>query len=501
MLRRLFCPSLAVILSLAGSAPAGPPQPDDGQRSTWPQFRGPNGCAAAAEGMKLPVEFGPDKNVLWKVALPPGHSSPCIWGDRIFLTGFDAVAKKLEACCLDRNTGKTLWRRPAPAEMIEKVHEISTPATGTPASDGERVYVYFASFGLLCYDFAGKEVWKKPLPVPATRFGAGTSPIVVGDLVLLSGEYSPKPFLLAVDRRTGETVWQRERLPTGDGYATPVVWRHDGADEIIVHSPLRVAAYDLKDGVERWWVIAQSAACSSPVAGDGKLFVATWAHGGETEDRVKLPSFDELLAKYDKDKDGMLSKQEFPPDLDGFRRAEAAHIHGAAIKLIWFFDQLDANKDGKIGRFEWFAVQAFASMPVEHGLLALKPGGQGDVTKTHIAWKEKRGIPEVPSPVYYRGRIYMVRDGGIISCLDAATGKLVYRERLGPSGPYFASLVAGDGKLYAAGERGVVTVFAAGDTLQVLAKNDLGEPIFATPALVEGKIYLRTKANLYAFGE
>jgi outer membrane protein assembly factor BamB len=118
-----------------------------------------------------------------------------------------------------------------------------------------------------------------------------------------------------------------------------------------------------------------------------------------------------------------------------------------------------------------------------------------------VAWREKRAVPEVASPVAYRGRVYMVRDGGVVSCLDAATGKLLYRERLGPGGPYFASPVAGDGRVYAASGRGAVTVFAAGDEFRVLARNDLREPVCATPAIADGKLYVRTDKHLYAFGE
>ena len=133
--------------------------------------------------------------------------------------------------------------------------------------------------------------------------------------------------------------------------------------------------------------------------------------------------------------------------------------------------------------------------------MAIKPGGHGDVTKTHVRWRHERALPEVPSPLYYRGRVYMVRDGGLISCLDAKTGQLLYRERVGAAGVYFSSPVAGDGKVYVASQRGVITVLAGGDAFKVLARNDLGEPIQATPALVDGKLYVRTEKHLYAFGE
>lgn len=488
-----------IALTLAtGASWAVADQPEPAAR--WPQFRGSDGTGVAPDGMTLPERFGPADNVLWKTDLPVGHSSPCVWGDRIFLTGFDPVAKSLETLALDRRTGTILWRTPAKAEAIERVHEISNPATATPATDGERVYVYFASCGLICYDFAGGEQWRLPLPMPKTRFGAGTSPIVVGDVVLLNAEYPPKPVLLAVNRRTGETVWKKERPAVMEGYSTPVVWRHDGVDEVVVHGPTRLTAYALKDGAERWWVAVNSTACSSPVVGAGKLFASTWMVGSEPTDMVKLPTFDELLEKYDKNKDGMISKDEFPADLSFMKRADAGDIPGADVKIKPFFDMLDANKDGQISRLEWALVAMFANRKVEHGLFAIKPGGKGDATATHVLWRDPKATPEVPSPLYYRGRVYQVRDGGIASCLDAETGKLLYRERLGPGGAYFSSPVAGDGKVYAASMRGVVVVLKAGDVFQVLARNDLQEPVVATPALVGGIVYVRTEKHLYAFG-
>jgi hypothetical protein len=234
--------------------------------------------------------------------------------------------------------------------------------------------------------------------------------------------------------------------------------------------------------------------------GDGRLYAVTWMIGGEPSDKVKLPTFDELLAKYDKDKDGKISKDEFPADLSFLKRLDAGDVPGADVKIKPFFDNLDFNKDGKIDRLEWGMVSMFSSRKVEHGLFAVKPGGSGDVTRTHVLWRDEKATPEVPSPLFYRGRVYMVRDGGMASCLDAATGKVLFRERLGPGGAYFSSPVAGDGKVYAASGKGVMAVLEAGDTFKVLARNDLREPIMATPAIADGTVYVRTEKHLYAFG-
>jgi outer membrane protein assembly factor BamB len=487
------CVAFAVVIGFAVRAAAEPP-------AHWPQFRGPNASGVAPEGMKLPTKFGPNEHVVWKTPLPPGASSPCIWGDRIFLTDFDPEAKKLETFCLDRTNGQILWRRPAPADKIEKVHKVSSPAVATPAADGERVYVYFGSYGLLCYDFAGTELWKVPLPTPQTRFGTGTSPIVVGERVLLYSENLPKPFLLAVDRRTGTTAWKQEWVPLMEGYSTPIAWEHDGKTDVVTLSPARITGRDPADGKERWFVGVMCTACTTPVVGDGLLYAATYMIGGEADEMVPLPTFDQLLEKYDADKDGQISKDEFPKDLAVLRRPGAGDVPGADVKVINFFPQIDLNKDGKISRFEWTLVAAFANRKVDHGVLAIKPGGTGDVSKSHLAWKEPKEVPEIASPVYYRGRVYTVRNG-LVSCLNAETGKVVYRERLGPGGMYYSSPIAADGKLYAASGPGVVTVFAAGDKFQVLARNDFGEPIMATPAVADGTLYIRTDKHLYAIKE
>src|ERR1700680_4231680 len=183
----------------------------------WPQFRGPN-SSGIGDG-KPPVEFGPSQNVLWKAAVGTGLSSPIISKGRVFLTEFDRATKQLATLCIDQRTGKSLWRRTvAPAE-IEKVHEISSPAAPTPATDGERVYVYFGSYGVVSYDFDGKVLWERRLPLSQNIYGAVASPIVAGDLVVLNHQ-GKDAYLLAVNRRDGKTVWKTERSKFQYGLST-----------------------------------------------------------------------------------------------------------------------------------------------------------------------------------------------------------------------------------------------------------------------------------------
>ncbi len=494
MARTLAAPAVLGALLLLSPAPgrAG----DDGPR--WPQFRGPDGQGEAPDGMRLPTEFGPSAHVLWKTPLPSGHSSPCVWGDRIFLTGFEKDQRRLETLCLDRGTGRILWQQAAPAKQIERVHKVSSPAAATPATDGRRVYVYFGSCGLLCYDFDGKELWTHSLPPPATMYGSATSPVAVGGLVLLKRQGRDSA-LLALDGRTGETVWQKDKLPFDAGYSVPLVRRQGDVTEVVIHGDRGVKAYDLKDGRERWSLAGLlGAAIPSPAAAGDLVYVVSQFPGGDQDDHLKLPKFDELLQKYDKDKDGKLSRDEIPGDLALYRRDPKNHE--GDIRLLDLFDGFDMNRDGHIDKLEWFAASMMVGQ-LDNALLAVRTEGEGGTVRARVVWKEKKSLPEVPSPLVYHGRLYLVKNGGILSCLEAESGKLLYRERLGEGGIYYASPVAGDGKVYVTSDSGVVVVCKDGDKFEVLARNDLGEPIKATPALADGKLYLRTAANLYAFGE
>src|SRR6266481_19584 len=407
-------------------------------KAWWPQFRGPNSTGLG--GGKPPVRFGSGQKVRWKTAVGSGLSSVSVWGGRIFLTEFDRTNKQLATLCIDRRTGKVLWRRTVTAEAIEKVHEIGSPAASTPATDGERVYVYFGSYGLLCYDLDGNLKWERRLPIPENPYGAVASPIVAGDLLVLNHQ-GRDAYLLAMNRRDGRTVWKTDRSLFQYGWSTPVHWRHDGIDEIVVlggdfKPNQRLMAYNLSDGAERWWV-AGLPPCgkSTPVIGGGLLFLAA-------------------------------------PDIILEPAAEKRNPERAA--------QIYANNAARV--------------------MAVRPGGKGDVSQTHIAWSERKGVPGVPSPLYYDGRLYSFMNGGIVFCRDAKTGKLVYSGRLEVMGEYYSSPVAAGHKVYIASAEGVVVVLDAGEELKILAKNKLDGAILATPALVDGNIYVRTESHLYAFG-
>jgi outer membrane protein assembly factor BamB len=465
----------------------------------WPQFRGPNGAGVAASDEKLPVDFGPAKYV-WRTPLPQGLSSPCVWGDWIFLTGHDQETNQLETLCIDGRTGRLRWRRVAPTGTIEETHIAGGAAAPTPATDGQRVYVYFGSHGLLCYDYLGRQLWTRPLPVPFTEYGAGSSPVLVRDwLLLVRDQHQKTSCLLVVDCDNGQTVRTIDRPLSGRGWSTPMTWRHDQGEETVVLGSHRLAAYDLTDGSERWSLRGLAGhVISTPVAGEGMLFVSAWNPGGDLGEQWQLPDFAAFARKYDRNRDDHLNRHEIPSDYVALSRPRTDQIHN--VRLRDMFSYFDWSGDGRISRAEWNGFVADVSSR-ENKLVAIRAGGRGNLTKAHIAWEAKHGLPEVPSPLYYDGCVYLVKDGGIASCYDAKTGRLHYLARLGPGGPYYASPIAGDGKIYVASLRGVVVVYGAGDTLNVLARNDFGEQIVATPAIVGGMLYVRTSRHLYALGD
>jgi outer membrane protein assembly factor BamB len=238
----------------------------------------------------------------------------------------------------------------------------------------------------------------------------------------------------------------------------------------------------------------------TPVVAGDAIYVGTWMNRGEPDLRTDIPSFDELL-KNDTDRDGAMSLAEMPASLQIARRVDVVGVKGAdfLIESKDVLGFLDKNKDGKLDAAEWGVFTSQVGQSRDHGLLAVKPGGTGDVTLSNVLWKEPRGVPEIPTPLALKDRVYMVTNGGIVSCMDAATGKLLFRDRLGAGGPYYASPIAAEGRIYFSSGDGVVSVIEHADQMQVVGRNDLGEPIFATPAIVDGTIYVRSPRSLYAF--
>src|SRR5262245_5794080 len=450
----------------------------------WPQFRGPNG-SGVADGQKPPVEFGPDKNIRWKVPVPSGLSSPIVAGDKLLITAFDDG--KLYTIAYSRLNGKEAWRAEARAKQIEAYYKPEgSPAASTRATDGHRIVSYLGSCGLVCYDLAGKELWKLEMPpaVTAGDFGSGVSPILGDGTVVLVRDQKKDSTIVALDAVTGSLKWEQKRVSPAS-YCTPVVWDTPNGKQLVAAGHARMIGYDLKTGAEKWFLNGMpSGPCTSPITADGTLFFAGGGPSGPDDKEMQMPAFDAMLKDLDKDNDGALSREEAEKAFQGF------------------FDNQDANKDGKITRDEWETILKFMSEG-KNSAFALKSGGTGDAT-SQVLWKKTKGLPYIASAIVYRGQCGMVKDGGIVTAYDARTGAEVYQERALAPGQYYASPVAADGHLYFTSmDGGAVTVLKAGaNKPEVLATNPkLGERAAASPAIADDVLFVRTEKHLYAFAE
>jgi len=271
-------PEIYVIVVLLGSIMANGQE----RQAGWTQFRGPNG-QGVAQIDRVPIRFGPQTNVSWKTPVPAGHSSPVLWNSHVFLTAVEpAQPKELVLLAIDREEGTTLWRQLVRAETQGRFHSLNNPASSTPAVDEMHVYVYFGTYGLLCYDHAGNEVWQRRIDTPQSKYGAATSPILYGDKVILvlDGDGGSSR-LLAVQRDTGETVWQQPRPLFRAGWSTPMIFRHGEVDELVVLGSKRLTAYHPNTGAELWWAGGfPEETVGIPVTGDGLLFASAAALGG-----------------------------------------------------------------------------------------------------------------------------------------------------------------------------------------------------------------------------
>jgi outer membrane protein assembly factor BamB len=418
--------------------------------SNWAQWRGPAGQGISTE-KNLPIEWSPTKNVKWKTAIEGrGHSSPIVWGNRIFLTtsiegpvvaspkppkhkigeedfshpdwaGIDHTYT-LKVVCIDADKGKLLWQQTAyDGPVFDYRHKKNTYASSTPVTDGQYVYAYFGSEGLYCYDFNGKLIWKQSFGgIPQLGMGPGTSPVLHENLLFLQCDLEADgngSFLVALDKKTGKQVWKVERKGNRMSWATPVIVRTPERVQLVASGAEAVISYDPATGKEIWrsqGVVSH--AIPSPVFNNEMIFLTA----------------------------GSQAKRAF------------------AVKL----------------------------------------GATGNVTGTpNVAWTYEKGTAYVPSPILYGDYLYLTTDRGILTCLEAATGKVVYEGgRVPIPATFTASPVAFDGKILLSSEDGDTFVVKAGPKHEILYTNSIGEPIYASPAISNARIFIRGEKNLYCIG-
>jgi len=443
----------------------------------WARFRGPNGSGVDSSA-GYPVEFSPAKNMSWKAAVPYGQSSPVVVGTRLYVTASEG--DRLITLCMDTRTGRELWRRDLRRERAQIAYKANDPASPTPAADQTGVVAFFPEFGLVSYNIDGQVRWTSRLGPFKNFYGMAGSPIIDGSTVVLVCDQQTGSFVIALDRSTGRQLWKTARSGMIIGWSTPMVFRTAGTGaDLIVLGSSRLDAYDLATGTQRWWLpVASAGALGTPLAHGDTLMISTL---GSNEPAV--PTLAAVLSQYDKDKDGRLSFEEFRGDAD----------------LGEHFGWIDENDDKFIVAEEWNKMRAFDVG--EWGAIAVRPGNaRGQLEAKAIRWRLQRNIPYIPTPLLYQGVFYMVKTGGIITSLDPETGRILKVGRSpGALGEYYASPVAADGKVFLANTEGKITVLKAGGEWEVLAVNEMGDEVSATPALSDGRVYVRTRGALYCF--
>ncbi len=396
-----------------------------GYADNWPMWRGANGDGTCSES-NLPLKWGKDNNVVWKVALPErGNSTPVVWGNQVFVTQAIEKEGKRLLLCFDRQTGKQLWDAGTLYKEPELTHGTNPYCAASPATDGELVIAYFASAGVFCYDMKGKEVWKRTdLGKQHHIWGNGTSPVIAGDRVFLNHGPGANTVLFCFDKKTGKTIWQHQEPggASGEGankkwlgsWSDPLLRKVGARSELLMSYPTRACAFDPVAGKELWTCEGLTALVyNSPLYADG-VMVAMSGYGGAA--------------------------------------------------------------------------------------MAVKAGGNGDVTQKNRVWHLPKVSQRIGSGVLHGGYHYILSDGGILECRDLKTGEMVFNERL--KGNNWSSLVlSADGNCYAANQVGDCFVFKAAPKFELLATNSLAEKVIGSIAVSDGQLFIRGYQNLWCIGK
>jgi outer membrane protein assembly factor BamB len=486
--------SIQFLLLLTTSSIAVSQNPDQ----TWPQFRGINGSGVASESAKPPIILD-ESTLSWNLNLPKGVSSPVIWKEKLFITGFDENNKELHLICINNKNGKILWDKFVTPDTIEKTHQIGSPAQSTVVTNGEKVIARFGSYGILCYDMEGKLLWKYKLPCNQLTNGSATSLVISGDKLIYLNDFD-NPYLMAINLINGRVIWKKQLnnfpIPNAGGQSVPCVFN----EMIYIHRVGQVSCFSVKNGSQIWSYDLQTAGISSPIVANDKVITACWYGTSEEDQRGKLPAYNELIKSYDKNQNGTISKSELPDNMIIHTRPEISDLPNTTGTVKSFFGAFDPSEDGEITQQEWNAgVEWVVTFYKPAGLIAVNTQGAGMLTDDKVVWRIINNISEVPTPIFYRNRIYMIKDGGILTCVNPDSGNVIYSTRIGNPGPYVASPVAANGYIYLTGHNGRIKVLKEGDKFELAAENDLKARIGATPAIIGNTIFFRTENGLIAY--
>lgn len=383
----------------------------------WPAWRGADGTGIANES-ELPTRFGPDNGVAWRVPLPgPGNSTPIVWDQYVFVTCSKDEGRTRSLFCLDRRTGKRRWEYGVPYAKEETHHQDNPFCSGSPTTDGERVYASFGSAGVLALDFNGQKVWERDLGRLNHVFGLATTPVVYKDLLIIHRGPGKPTHIVGLNKHSGDTVWKTEQTGRNEkvygSWSTPVIYRVDGHDEFALSMPGELKGFDPLTGKELW-----------TCAGLGSSNYPDTAVG-----------------------DGLLI------GVCGFRK----------------------------------------------GIMAVRMGGRGDVTRSHRLWHKAASPQRIGSGVVHEGRLYVANEPGIAECFDTKSGESLGKRRL--EGKLWSSVLMAAGHLYVANTEGKIFVLEATPKMEVVAENDMGEHTKSGIAASDGQIFIRTYESLYCIGK
>ena len=463
----------------------------------WPQFRGPNCSGVSATNSPLPGHFSATEHVTWSVKLGDGIGCPVVAAGRVFTSAM-IDDKTVGLFAFDAVSGQQLWMRSWPIGDVDEIHETNSHAGTTPAADSERVYFYFSTLGMVGLDAkTGAYVWRKELPVPyfVFKWGAGMSPVLYKDLVLFCQDDDLHPALYAFDKHTGDLLWKDDRNDMAVNYSHPVICETSSGDEIVVAGTGLLIGYEPKTGKRLWQARTLLRNIkTTPVSRDGIVYVSLQSKGIASQ---WLASIDQAETG---NSDHKVSKDEVQKFF-GKRPVPEAFYKKT-------FERGDLNQDGVLEGRELdlaflppgnAAGAAFdAEIAEDEFVLAVRGGGRGDVTQTHVLWKNPtKHTDHIVSPLVVNDRILLIKAGGIATCFQIGNGQPLFGPvRIENAGDYFASPVSGDGKIFVASENGKIVVLKDSPELEVLAVNDLGDSILGTPAIAEGALFVRTRKSL-----
>jgi outer membrane protein assembly factor BamB len=467
------------------------------QSEDWPQFRGPNCSGVSSSTQPLPTEFSDTDNVRWKASPGEGIGCPVVAAGRVFTSAM--VDEKIVGLfAYDAKSGRELWKRTWPTGDLPDIHKTNSHAATTPAADAEHAYFYFSTLGMICVDAAsGKDVWRKELPVPyfVFKWGPGMSPTLYKDKVLFVQDDDLYPAFYAFNKSNGDIVWKDDRRDMAVNYSHPVICETPDGDEIVVGGTGLLIGYDPATGKRLWKARTLLRNIkTTPVSHDGVIYISLQSSGIANQ---WLATSDQ---QYGGNNDGKLTKAEMQ-----------AFVGKRPIPEEFFkrtFDRGDKNKDGLLEGAELdaaflhpdnFAGARFdVKEPADEFVIAVRGGGRGDVTKTHVVWKKPTKYTDhIVSPLVTDGRMLLIKGGGIATCFETKTGAVHWQpKRIQNEGEYFASPVLGDGKIYIASENGNIVVLANSPEFEILAKNDMGDPVLGTPAIADGALFIRTRQHL-----